>query len=39
MQALLLSEMRRLHDPYRLWNQPADGLPPAPDEAPPNKGK
>jgi arylsulfatase A-like enzyme len=26
MEALLLSEMRRLHDPWRLWNQPADGL-------------
>ncbi|MFP6575122.1 MAG: hypothetical protein VB912_08205 [Pirellulaceae bacterium] len=24
---LLLAEMRRLHDPYRLWNQPDDGLP------------
>lgn len=31
MEALLLEEMRRLHDPYRLWNQPDDGLtlPPA----------
>jgi choline-sulfatase len=28
MEALLLAEMRRLHDPYRLWNQPADGLTP-----------
>lgn len=28
MEALLLSEMRRLHDPYRLWNQPDDGLTP-----------
>ena len=27
METLLLSEMRRLHDPYRLWNQPGDGLP------------
>ncbi len=27
MEGLLLSEMRRLHDPYRLWNQPDDGLP------------
>lgn len=26
MQTLLLTEMRRLHDPYRLWNQPDDGL-------------
>lgn len=28
MEALLLAEMRRLHDPGRLWDQPADGLPP-----------
>ncbi len=28
MEALLLAEMRRLNDPYRLWNQPDDGLPP-----------
>ena len=28
MQQLLLSEMRRLGDPYRLWNQPDDGLEP-----------
>jgi len=34
MQALLLSEMRRLGDPYRFWNQPADGLTP-PDTATP----
>ncbi len=27
MEALLLAEMRRLDDPYRLWNQPDDGLP------------
>ena len=26
MEALLLTEMRRLDDPYRLWNQPGDGL-------------
>lgn len=26
MEALLLSEMRRLNDPWRLWNQPDDGL-------------
>ena len=26
MEALLLSEMRRLDDPYRLWDQPDDGL-------------
>jgi arylsulfatase A-like enzyme len=29
MEALLLSEMRRLDDPYRLWNQPDDGLEPS----------
>lgn len=34
MEALLLSEMRRLHDPYRLWNQPDDSLPPVPEPAP-----
>ncbi|MHC4631319.1 MAG: sulfatase-like hydrolase/transferase [Planctomycetota bacterium] len=28
MESLLLSEMRRLDDPYRLWNQPSDGLQP-----------
>lgn len=28
MEALLLSEMRRLDDPWRLWNQPDDGLTP-----------
>jgi len=27
MRAVLLAEMRRLEDPYRLWNQPEDGLP------------
>lgn len=26
MEALLLSEMRRLHDPWRMWDQPDDGL-------------
>lgn len=26
MQTLLLAEMRRLDDPWRLWNQPDDGL-------------
>ena len=26
MEALLLAEMRRLDDPYRLWDQPNDGL-------------
>ena len=27
MEKLLLSEMRRLNDPYRLWDQPDDDLP------------
>ena len=27
MEALLLEQMRRHDDPYRLWNQPGDGLP------------
>ena len=26
MESLLLAEMRRLHDPWRFWNQPNDGL-------------
>jgi choline-sulfatase len=34
MEALLLAEMRRLDDPYRLWNQPDDGLKPPPEAAP-----
>lgn len=34
MEALLLAEMRRLHDPWRLWNQPGDGLAPPPETAP-----
>jgi choline-sulfatase len=38
MEALLLAEMRRLNDPYRLWNQPSDGLQPPP-EPPPGKKK
>jgi len=29
MEALLLAEMRRLDDPYRLWNQPPDDVKPA----------
>ena len=30
MEGLLLAEMRRLNDPWRLWNQPDDGpVPPA----------
>ena len=40
MQALLLSEMRRLDDPYRLWNQPGDNLPPVKEPEPKaKKGK
>jgi hypothetical protein len=35
MEALLLAEMRRLDDPYRLWNQPDDGLSAPADEPPP----
>ena len=37
MEGLLLPEMRRLNDPYRLWNQPDDGLQPAKAEARPKK--
>lgn len=37
MEALLLAEQRRLGDPYRLWDQPDDGLPPV--EAPAAKPK
>jgi hypothetical protein len=36
MESLLLAEMRRLNDPYRLWNQPDDGIEP-PKPAPPRK--
>lgn len=40
MEDLLLAEMRRLDDPYRLWNQPDDGLtPPAQDRKPRQKKK
>jgi arylsulfatase A-like enzyme len=41
LQALLLAEMRRHDDPFRLWDQPSDGLtPPAPPrETPRAKGK
>jgi len=35
MQDLLLAEMRRQEDPWRLWNQPDDGLPPVPPPVPP----
>lgn len=34
LEALLLAEMRRHEDPYRLWDQPTDGLTP-PQETPP----
>lgn len=34
MQDLLLGEMRRLEDPWRLWSQPDDGLPPPPPAKP-----
>jgi choline-sulfatase len=38
MEALLLDEMRRHHDPWRLWNQPGDGLPaPLDPVAPPRR--
>ena len=38
MESLLLDEMRRLHDPYRLWDQPQDGLNPV-EQAPKAKLK
>jgi arylsulfatase A-like enzyme len=37
MEELLLAEMRRLHDPWRLWDQPTDGLTPPPDPPPTRK--
>ena len=41
MEGLLLSEMRRLDDPWRLWNQPDDGLvqPEAPQKSKKAKAK
>lgn len=39
MEALLLNEMRKQDDPYRLWNQPDDGLPLPKSAAPKNKKK
>jgi hypothetical protein len=39
MEALLLAEMRRLNDPYRLWYQPNDGLTPPPQPQPSAKKK
>ncbi len=35
LEQLLLAEMRRLNDPYRLWDQPNDGLPVPKDNPPP----
>jgi arylsulfatase A-like enzyme len=37
MRALLLAEMRRLDDPWRLWNQPDDNLAPPPGNKPGGK--
>jgi arylsulfatase A-like enzyme len=39
MEALLLAEMRRLDDPYRLWNQPDDGLVRPPENTPAGKNR
>jgi choline-sulfatase len=39
MEALLLAEMRRLNDPWRLWNQPDDGLTPPPEGPLSGQGK
>lgn len=39
MEALLLAEMRRLDDPYRLWDQPGDDLKPPAESAPRGKKK
>jgi arylsulfatase A-like enzyme len=39
MEALLLAEMRRLDDPWRLWNQPDDGLTPPREGPPKGQGK
>jgi len=36
METLLLAKMRRLDDPYRLWNQPDDGLEPPVTRSRPN---
>ena len=38
MESLLLAEMRRLDDPYRLWDQPTDGIAP-PKKTPARKKK
>lgn len=34
MESLLLTQMRKHDDPYRLWNQPDDGLPKPPETIP-----
>jgi hypothetical protein len=39
LEALLLAEMRRLDDPFRLWHQPGDNLPPVPAPPPGGGGK
>ena len=39
MKALLLDEMRRHHDPWRLWDQPDDGLVPPVENVAKKKGK
>ncbi len=39
MELLLLSEMRRLDDPFRLWDQPDDELPEIPSPKSPAKKK
>ena len=39
MEGLLLTEMRRLNDPWRLWNQPDDGITPPATEPLTGKGK
>jgi len=39
MQDLLLTEMRRLDDPFRFSDQPGDDLPPPPAPAARGKGK
>ena len=41
MESVLLEQMRTLNDPYRMWDQPDDGLTPPviPPKKPKNKGK
>jgi len=38
MKALLLEEMRKYDDPWRMWDQPDDGLVPPVEEAPKAQG-